>query len=463
MNFTDKYTTVFKYLLPTPFTIAVVLSIVTFLIALIFTNSPHQSSISYTFELLKYWEEGIWNSSSLVFAMQMMLMLVLGHVLALSKPIDAIIKLLVKQCANTAKAAFLVTLLTILVSLFNWGLGLIFGAIFARKIAEFAQKNELKINYPLIGAAGYSGLMVWHGGLSGSSLSKVAEPNHLKEMMSGFLSTEQIALLPERISYWETVGSSMNLVIIFLVITILPIAMYFIGKKTNHQLITLTSNKTELFNNSIISGAEKLDHSKLFSLFFGGIILIFIFYKIVVDYHYNFLDFFTPNNINLLLLSLAILFHSNFSSFLSAIDDAIVGASGILIQFPLYFGIMGIMKGSGLVTDISDFFIAISTEFTFPIYTFLSAGLVNIFVPSGGGQWAIQGPIIIQSAIELGISLPKSILALAYGDQLTNMLQPFWALPLLGITGLKAKQILPYTLILMMLGILIFMTGLLFF
>ena len=463
MNFTDKYTTVFKYLLPTPFTIAVVLSIVTFLIALIFTNSPHQSSISYTFELLKYWEEGIWNSSSLVFAMQMMLMLVLGHVLALSKPIDAIIKLLVKQCANTAKAAFLVTLLTILVSLFNWGLGLIFGAIFARKIAEFAQKNELKINYPLIGAAGYSGLMVWHGGLSGSSLSKVAEPNHLKEMMSGFLSTEQIALLPERISYWETVGSSMNLVIIFLVITILPIAMYFIGKKTNHQLITLPSNKTELFNNSIISGAEKLDHSKLFSLFFGGIILIFIFYKIVVDYHYNFLDFFTPNNINLLLLSLAILFHSNFSSFLSAIDDAIVGASGILIQFPLYFGIMGIMKGSGLVTDISDFFIAISTEFTFPIYTFLSAGLVNIFVPSGGGQWAIQGPIIIQSAIELGISLPKSILALAYGDQLTNMLQPFWALPLLGITGLKAKQILPYTLILMMLGILIFMTGLLFF
>lgn len=463
MKFTDRYTKIFKYLLPSPFTIAVVLSIFTFLIALFFTNSSNQTSISYSFELLKYWEEGIWNSSSLVFAMQMMLMLVLGHVLALSKPIDSVISLLTKQCNNTAKAAFLVTLLTVVVSLFNWGLGLIFGAIFARKIAEFAQKNDLRINYPLIGAAGYSGLMVWHGGLSGSSLSKVAEPNHLKEMMSGFLPAEQINLLPERISYWETVGSNMNLTVIFLVITILPIAMYFIGKKTTHQLITLPSNRTELLNNSIISGAEKLDHSRLFSLFFGGIILIFISYKIVVDYHYNFLDFFTPNNINLLLLSLAILFHSNFSSFLSAIDEAIVGASGILIQFPLYFGIMGIMKGSGLVTDISDFFIAISTEITFPLYTFLSAGLVNIFVPSGGGQWAVQGPIIIQSALELGISLPKSILALAYGDQLTNMLQPFWALPLLGITGLKAKQILPYTLMLMVLGFLIFTGCLLFF
>lgn len=463
MSFSDKYSKVFKYLLPSPFTIAVILSIVTFFIALLFTNTDNTSTLAYSFDLLKYWEEGIWNSSALVFAMQMMLMLVLGHALALSKPIDSLISLLVKQCTSTAKSAALVTLLTIIVSLFNWGLGLIFGAIFARKIAEYAQKNNIKINYPLIGAAGYSGLMVWHGGLSGSSLSKVAEPHHLKEMMNGLLSSTQIDLLPERISYWETVGSSMNLTIIFLVITILPLTMYFIGKKSNNQLVELQKNNISVFNPGILSGAEKLDHSRIFSMLFGFIILIFISYKIAIEYHYNFLDFFTPNNINLLLLCLAILLHSNFSAFLSAIDEAIVGASGILIQFPLYFGIMGIMKGSGLVGDISDFFISVSNEFTFPIYTFFSAGLVNIFVPSGGGQWAVQGPIIVQSAIELGISLPKSILALAYGDQLTNMLQPFWALPLLGITGLKAKQILPYTLILMFVGGLIFISCLMIF
>ena len=124
---------------------------------------------------------------------------------------------------------------------------------------------------------------------------------------------------------------------------------------------------------------------------------------------------------------------------------------------------MGIMSNSGLVEQFSAFFVQHSTEVTFPIYTFFSAGIVNIFVPSGGGQWAVQGPIIVEAATQLGVSIPKSVMALAYGDQLTNMLQPFWALPLLGITGLKAKEILPYTLILLLVGVVVFITGLLVF
>ena len=155
--------------------------------------------------------------------------------------------------------------------------------------------------------------------------------------------------------------------------------------------------------------------------------------------------------------------HRSIRSFLKAVNQAIGGASGILIQFPLYFGIIGIMKYSGLVGQISDFFVAYSNETTFPILTFMSSGLVNIFVPSGGGQWSIQGPIIIQAASEIGVGAPKAIMALAYGDQITNMLQPFWALPLLGITGLKAKEILPYTLILLLVGVVIFIGGLLVF
>ena len=153
--------------------------------------------------------------------------------------------------------------------------------------------------------------------------------------------------------------------------------------------------------------------------------------------------------------------HKNFKNFLNALEEAIKGATGILIQFPLYFGIMGIMRESGMVVDISDFFVSISTTQTLPIFTFISAGLVNIFVPSGGGQWAIQGPIVIESALKLGVGLPKAIMALSYGDQITNMLQPFWALPLLGITKLKAREILPYTLLLMLLGIVVYIIGLL--
>lgn len=462
MSFSEKYTKAFKYLLPTPFTIAIVLTIVTFFIAFFFTESENVSE-SHFIQLLKYWEEGIWNSGLLVFAMQMMLMLVLGHVLALTKPVNHFINKVVKTCNNTAKAAAIVTLLTVLVSLFNWGLGLIFGAIFARKVAEHAADNGVKINYPIIGAAGYSGLMVWHGGLSGSSLAKVAEPGHLKTMMSGILTESEITLLPDSIPYTETVGGVMNIVVIIMLILVLPIGMFWLGKKASPTPLNLKHYTTNIESNSEAEGAEKLDHSIWFSLFFGGIVLFYICYKIAFDYDYNFLLFFTPNNINLLLLALAIMLHKNFYALLKAIDQAISGTSGILIQFPLYFGIMGIMRSSGLVTEISDFFVQISTTTTYPIFTFLSAGLVNIFVPSGGGQWAVQGPIIVQAASDLGISLPKSIMALAYGDQLTNMLQPFWALPLLGITGLKAKEILPYTLFLMLLGIIIYVSGLLLF
>ena len=161
------------------------------------------------------------------------------------------------------------------------------------------------------------------------------------------------------------------------------------------------------------------------------------------------------------MLGLAFLLHKNFKNFLNALEEAIKGATGILIQFPLYFGIMGIMRESGMVVDISDFFVSISTTQTLPIFTFISAGLVNIFVPSGGGQWAIQGPIVIESALKLGVGLPKAIMALSYGDQITNMLQPFWALPLLGITKLKAREILPYTLLLMLLGTVVYIAGLL--
>ena len=167
--------------------------------------------------------------------------------------------------------------------------------------------------------------------------------------------------------------------------------------------------------------------------------------------------------LNFFMLASAIVLHGNFKRFLEAVQAAIGDTAGILIQFPLYFGIMGIITGSGMIYAISDFSVSISNATTLPIFTFFSAGLVNIFVPSGGGQWAIQGPLVLKSALELGVPLPKAIMALAYGDQITNMLQPFWALPLLGITKLKAKEILPYTLIFMVVGGLIFLLGLLIF
>ena len=433
-----------NHILPAPFTIAIILTIITFFLAFFITKS--ETNKSHILELFLFWEKGMWHPPLLVFAIQMMLMLVLGHVLALTKPVKSLILKATIFCNNTANSAAIITFFTILVSLFNWGLGLIFGAIFARKVGEHASEKGIPLNYPLIGAAGYSGLMVWHGGISGSAPIKIAEKEH-------FLS-DKIGV----ISQAETIFSTMNITVSIILIITLPILMYLIGKKNPGTKIYLKikkKNKEKITNN--------IDHSRLMPLIVGGILILFVLYKGFILPKKISLSIITPNYINLFLLATGIIMHKSFYDFLKAVDSAISGASGILIQFPLYFGIMGIMTHSGMIQFIADIFVNISNETTFPILTFISAGIVNIFVPSGGGQWAVQGPIIVDAAYQLGVSIPKSVMALAYGDQITNMLQPFWALPLLGITGLKAKEILPYTLILLVAGITIFIGGLLLF
>ena len=453
----------FKYLLPTPFTIAILLTLVTFILALLLT--PCESSLQErSGELLSFWERGMWNPPLLVFAIQMMLMLVLGHALALTRTVDRIIRYATKFCTSTAVAAGIVTFLTIMVSLFNWGLGLIFGAILARKVGEHAERNNIRLNYPLVGAAGYSGLMVWHGGISGSAPIKVSEEGHITELMSGLMPQEQLAALPDPVLFSETIFGTMNIVAALLVLIALPAFMYLIGRKVKSER-TLVPNIEVKFNKEedLPKGVGYLDRFKLFPLSIGIIIIGYLMYAAIDQFSDRGLGFINPNFINLMLIGLCLILHRSIIAFLKAIDSAIGGASGILIQFPLYFGIMGIMSSSGLVSVFSDFFVSISNETTFPVFTFISAGIVNIFVPSGGGQWGVQGPIILNAAAELGVSIPKSIMALAYGDQLTNMLQPFWALPLLGITGLKAKQILPYTVVLMCVGILIYVGVLLLF
>ena len=447
MLFSDKIGKILKNVLPAPFTIAVILTFLTILIAF-FISADSYNSKNF-FEILSFWEKGLWDNKLMVFALQMMLMLVLGHSLALSKPISKIINNITTHCNNTANAAAIVTFTTLLVAFFNWGLGLIFGAIFARKVGEHASKNNIPLNYPLIGAAGYSGLMIWHGGISGSAPIKIAEQGH-------FLA-EKIGT----ISQAETIFSAMNVTISLSLIVILPLFMFFLAKKTKSELVNII--EVEKIEKIKLDGAEKIDHSNFIAYIFGGIIITYCFYKAILLPDKMTLNFITPNFINLSLLGLCVILHKNFFQFIKSVDSAIKGASGILIQFPLYFGIMGIMKDTGMIELMSDLFISISNENTFPIFTFFSAGLVNIFVPSGGGQWAIQGPIIVEAAMKLGVSIPKSVMSLAYGDQITNMLQPFWALPLLGITGLKAKEILPYTLLLMLLGGVIFITGLLIF
>ncbi len=437
--------------IPSPFSIALLLTLLTFILAILFTQRPENSGSAHFLNIFDYWQTGFWELLS--FTMQMALILILGHSLALTPLFNSLISKLTKYCNNTANAALMVSLFAILMSFFNWGLCLVFGAIFARKVAEKAQSEGIALNYPLIGAAGYVGMMCWHGGFSGSAPLTVSGNNH-------FL-IEEIG----QITIQETLFSPMNLTASLLLLFIIPTSFYVIGKRAKGHLINLPLKKEKQTENhlSAISGAEKLDTSKYFGMAFGVLICLLAIRKIFTEPATSGLGFIDLDYINFFLFGLAMMLHRSIIEFVASLKEALNGALGIIIQFPLYAGIMGIMKYSGLGTVFSEGFIELSNTTTLPIFTMISAGIVNIFVPSGGGQWAVQGPIVTEAATFLGVAQSKVIMALSYGDELTNMLQPFWALPLLGITKLKAKDILPYSSIMLLIGLVIFTVVLLIF
>jgi len=459
MKITKAIENIFQKYLPSPFTIAVLLTLTTIVLAVLFTRPAEVGFFDYSIDVLGFWEKGIWNTKLLEFAYQMMLILILGHVLVLSKPVSKAILKVTQFCKDTATSAAVVASTTMLVAFFNWGLGLIFGALLARKVAEHAQKNGIKLNYPIIGAAGYTGLMVWHGGISGSAPIKINDDGHIASIMKDVSSPELLTQIPNIIDFSQTIFSLSNILIFVTVVLVISSLFYWLGKKSSPTNINLSEYVMNTDEKSTTK-AEKLDSSRILAILFGVLIIMAFSFRYFDDIKALKI---TPNLINFLMLGLGIILHGSFKRFINAVGESISDISGILIQFPLYFGIMGIMSSSGMVTQISDFFVSISTETTLPIFTFFSAGLVNVFVPSGGGQWVVQGPIVVESALKLGVPLNKAIMALAYGDQITNMLQPFWALPLLGITKLKAKEILPYTLIAMFVGSAIYIVGLFLF
>jgi short-chain fatty acids transporter len=158
------------------------------------------------------------------------------------------------------------------------------------------------------------------------------------------------------------------------------------------------------------------------------------------------------NSVIMLFMFLGIVLHKTPIKYVKAVTASASSCAGILLQFPFYAGIMGIMTspsadGVSLAGQISEACVAMSNEKTFPLLSFLSAGIVNVFVPSGGGQWAVQAPIMLPAGVQLGVDPSVTGMAIAYGDAWTNLIQPFWALPALAIAKLNAKDIMGYCLI----------------
>ncbi|GAB3646310.1 short-chain fatty acid transporter [Echinicola sediminis] len=389
---------------------------------------PEELSLgTYTWEVVVFWKEGFW--SLLEFTLQMVLILVFGHVLAISRPVSFVLDRIASSVQNNTLAVLLTGAVTMVAGYFNWGFGLIVGAILARKIGEIALQKGFQVNYPLVVASGYLGMMVWHGGLSGSAPLKVAEKGHFLEKQMGVVPIEQTVL--------SSFNVGINLVLFFTVM----MALWWLSRK-KYKAYPLAQLRERAFQ---WKGKDRL------GWVVGGLVTVLALSEFFTQKDDGF-SFISLNYINFLLFGLGMVFHGSIRNYIQATGEALRGAVGIILQFPFYAGILGVFKSSGLLVLIADYFVRISSPETFPVLAFISAGLINLFVPSGGGQWALQGPVIVEAASKMGLSLPKMVMALAYGDQLTNMLQPFWALPLLAISGVAPKELLRYTLYFFLLG-----------
>jgi short-chain fatty acids transporter len=410
--------------LPDPFLFVIILTFVVFGLGLLFTNSGPT-------DMVKHWGGGFW--ALLTFSMQMVLVLVTGHVLA-SSPI---FKRMLGSLASTAKspgsAIIIVTIVSIIASWINWGFGLVIGALFAKELA----KRVENVDYRLLIASAYSGFVVWHGGFSGSIPLTIATEGHFSQDLIGVITTDQ------------TIFAPFNLAIIAALFITLPLLNRFMMPSKN-ETITVdpamledsSSLQAATVENGALTPADRLENSWILSLLVSVMGLFFLFLYFADNGFKLNLDI-----VNFLFLFLGILFHWRPKHFLEAVMNAVKGASGIIIQFPFYAGIMGMMTASGLAGVMSEAFVSISNEHTFHFFAFLSAGIVNVFVPSGGGQWSVQAPIMLEAAQSLNVSVAKTAMAVAWGDAWTNMIQPFWALPALAIAGLKAKDIMGFCVI----------------
>ncbi len=418
--------------LPDPFIFAILLTLLVAALAL--TLTPLEPR-----EVIEAWYKGFWEL--LTFAMQMVLILITGFALANAPLVRDGLRKLVTLPRTGPGVVALVGFAAALLGWLNWGLGLIAGAIMAREAALAARLRGLRVHYPLLAAAGYSGLAVWHGGFSGSAplTANTAGPGN-------FMLKEIGRIVPLS----ETILTPMNLTLTLAAFGLIPALLFLLHPPAEesegiaHE--EAIPGEQERVRTVPLTPAQRLEESRLLAwviVLAGLSYLIPFFVK-------NGLSRLDLNTVIFLFLILGLALHGTPMAYARAFAGGTRAASGIILQFPFYAGIMGIMKYTGLVGVIAGWFVAFSSAQSFPFWTLVSAGLVNLAVPSGGGQFAVQGPVIVEAAHSLGVPVGKAIMALSYGDELTNLIQPFWALPLLGITGLKAGEVMGYTATLML-------------
>lgn len=433
------FTAIVQRFLPDPLVFAMILTLTMFVSGIIFTGHT-------PIDMIGFWGKSFWNL--LAFGMQMALILVTGSALASSPPIKRILEKIASIPKTPAQAIMLVTFAAAVANIVNWGFGLIVGALLAKEVAKKVPRTD----YRLLIASAYIGFMTWHGGLSGSVPLLAATKGNPMEKAIGLIPLSQ------------TIFAPFNIFITVALIIVLPLMTRMMMPKDEDVVEidpALLAADAAAANNieteTEKTFAVKVENSRIIAWLIG---ILGVSYMVYYFMNGGSMD---VNAVNMIMFFAGIILHGSPLSYMQAVVNGAKGTAGIMVQFPFYAGIQGMMDLSGLGGLITSGFVSISNVHTFPILAFLSSGLINFFVPSGGGHWVVQGPFIMPAAQALGADLGKAAMAIAYGEAWMNMAQPFWALPALAIAGLKVRDIMGFCVTTLIVGALIFGVGLALF
>jgi len=468
--------------LPDPMALACGLTVVVVLIAIAFPQSAVLSErgvVSRAAAIADIWLDAVWNRGFLVFALQMCVVLLTGFALARAPMATRLLNMLSDLPRSARSAVTLVALVSCIGCWINWGFGLVLAGLLAARVTDSLKRRKVICSQALIVAAAYAGMMIWHGGLSGSAPLKVASEG-VEITASGSISSVT-TIAPIAID--RTIFSTGNLLLTLVLMA--WVVLFFRGvaggdgdddptedaAPKNASSSTRQDDDHDAGRRSCIDSqptpADRFNRSRVLAYLIVALLAVGLSRSI----HATGWRAVGLNFVNSAFLALGLLLHGNLASYIAAIADGGRAIAGIVIQFPLYSGIQGVMFGAGLAAAVSQWFIDVSidaaatlhvaTGNTFPVATFASAAVVNFFVPSGGGQWIVQGPIMCGAASTLKLPVEHTVMAVAYGDQLTNMIQPFWAIPLIGLTRVHPAKFMGYCALLMLTSIPIFVAALL--
>ncbi|MCL6516324.1 TIGR00366 family protein [Alicyclobacillus sp.] len=429
---------------PDPFLFVAVLTGLVIILDFIFVEGTTWNSLVST------WFTGVWGGGIFTFSLQMILILVTGYTLAEAPLIRRFLTWLAEKPKTQVQAAILVYLIGAIASILNWGLGLVIGTLLAKQVAKRLQN----VHFGFLVAAAYMGFITWASGFS----SSIALVNTQKDPVVNII----YSVTHQTVPLSQTIFQPYNWVPVLAILIVIPILLRFISPSETTELDPVALEDPE---------PDAVPTRKTFATRLENAWVINVLFAVVGLYEFLFVLHGTINlsSVIMLFTVIGMLLHWTPIRFIRAFNHAARASGPLILQYPLYGGLMALMTFSpghhpSLATQLATAMVHGSNQATLPFMNFVASMVITLFVPSGGGHWTVQGPIAIQAATQFTHSaayLGKVSMSVAFGEQVANMVQPFWVLPLLAIARLSIRDVMGYCVMALIAGIVVFGAALL--